>query len=311
MPQLPSGFSSHSAQVDDIRMHYVTGGSGDPVVIVHGAWDCWWAWRDVARVLAERYTVILPAVRGLGKTSKPDTGYDANRAGEDVHRLVTGLGHDRYALVGHDWGAVAAYATAAQHRDAVSRLAIFDMVMPGVGMIEETMVPRPGGEFLWHMSFLSVPDFPEILLAGHMREYMLSHFALFAADPDAVSKESIDHYVDMYSQAGALKGVLSWYRSFWTHAEQVREHRKQPLEMPVLAYGGDFSYGEETRQCMEMLASSVAGGVIPECGHWIAEEQPAFVTERLLEFLAAEAAPNHNDDLDAGAERRFEQEVQG
>lgn len=290
MPTLPTGFSSRSALVDDFQMHYVIGGSGDPVVIVHGAWDCWWAWRDVAAALAEHHTVILPAIRGLAKSTKPEGGYDANRAGEDVHQLVTGLGYERYTLVGHDWGAVAAYAAAAQHRDAVERLAIFEMVMPGVGLLERALVPQPSGRFLWHMGFMSVPDFPELLLSGHLREYMLSHFALFAGEPDAVGKESIDHYVDMYSQAGALRAVLSYYRNFWVHGEQVREHQKQPLSMPVLAYGGEVGFANETRECMELLATNVRGGVIPGCGHWIAEEQPAFVLERLREFLAVNGA---------------------
>lgn len=288
MPHLPLGFSSHSAEVDDFRMHYVIGGSGDPIVIVHGAWDCWWAWRDVAAVLAESHTVILPAIRGLGKSTKPEAGYEANRAGEDVHQLVAGLGHEQYVLVGHDWGAVAAYAAAAQHRDAVTKLAIFDMVMPGVGILEADLVPQPAGRFLWHMGFLSVPDFPELLLEGHLREYMLSHFALFAGNPEAVGKESLDHYVDMYSQAGAMRAVLSYYRNLWIHGEHVREHRKQPLDMPVMAYGGELSFDAQTVECMQLLATDVAGGVIPGCGHWIAEEQPRFVTQRLLEFLADE-----------------------
>ena len=286
MPQLPPGFSSHSKQVRDIRMHYVRGGSGDPVAIVHGGWDSWWAWRDVATVLADRHEVILPAIRGLAKTTKPESGYEADTIGEDVHELMAALGHERYALVGHDWGAVAVFTAAAQHRDAVTRLAIFDMVMPGVGMMEGAMVPQPGGQYHWHMGFHSVPDIPEMLIAGHLREYMQWFFTSFAAVPDAVGKESLDHYVDLYAQPGAMNAFLKYYRNFWVHGEQVREHQKRPLEIPVLAYGGEVSLGDLTRQCMETLASNVTGGVIPECGHWVAEEQPGFVAQRLIEFLS-------------------------
>jgi pimeloyl-ACP methyl ester carboxylesterase len=285
MPQLPEGFSSHTKQVGDVRMHYVIGGEGDPVVIAHGGWDSWWAWRDVATELANRHTVIMPAIRGLAKTSKPESGYDANTIGEDLHQLVASLGFDRYALVGHDWGAVAAYAATAQHRDAVSRLAIFEMVMPGLGMMEGAMVPQPGGNYLWHMGWHSVPDIPETLIAGHLREYMHWFFTQYAAIPDAIGKESLDNYVDLYSQVGALRAFMKYYQNLWVHGEQVQEHQKQPLEMPVLAYGGEAGLGELTQVCMEALASDVQGGVIPECGHWIAEEQPAFVADRLAEFL--------------------------
>jgi pimeloyl-ACP methyl ester carboxylesterase len=286
MPQLPEGFSSHTTQLKDVRMHHVVGGSGPPVVILHGGWDSWWAWRHIAPVLARDHTVILPAIRGLAKTSKPADGYDANNVGDDVYRLVSEhLGYEKFALVGHDWGAVASYALVAQYPKAVTKLAILDMVMPGVGMMEQAMVPKPGGQYLWHMAWQSVPDIPELLIRNNLREYMQMFFTAYSAVPDAVDTESLEHYVTLYSEAGALRAFLAYYQNFWVHAEQVKEHMKTKLAIPVLAYGGEASLGGLTKQCMEQLAKDVEGGVIPNCGHWIAEENPAFVLERLQEFL--------------------------
>jgi pimeloyl-ACP methyl ester carboxylesterase len=299
---LPAGFESTTAEVKDLTMHCVHGGAGDPLVIVHGGWDSWWAWRELIPVLAETHTVILPAIRGLAETSKPADGYDANNLGDDLHQLLRGLGHDRFTLVGHDWGAVACYTLAAQFRDAVERLAVFEMVIPGVGMLEQAMVPQPGGAYLWHMGFHSVPDIPEMLIEGHLREYMRWFFTAGAASDDAVPEESLDRYVELYSRPGALAAFLRYYREIWRHSEQVREHMREKLSIPVMAYGGDASVGEGVLACMGQLADDVRGGVIPDCGHWVAEEQPEFVLDRLREFLRGEpAAPAAARSSDAGS----------
>jgi pimeloyl-ACP methyl ester carboxylesterase len=284
---LPAGFLSQTVPVKDVELHSVIGGSGSPVVIVHGGWDSWWAWREIAPALAEEHTVILPALRGLAESSKPHDGYDADNLGDDLYELLAALGHRRYALVGHDWGGVACYALAAQHPEAVERLAIFEMVIPGVGILEQAITPQPGGAFLWHFGFHSVPDIPELLIDGHLREYMRWFFTAGAASPDAVSQDSVDRYVELYSRPGALPAFLRYYRNFWLHGEQVKAHMNGPkLSMPVMAFGGDASVGPAAQMCMEVLAEDVRGGIIPECGHWIAEEQPEFVLARLREFCA-------------------------
>ena len=136
------------------------------------------------------------------------------------------------------------------------------------------------------MGFHSVPDIPEMLIDGHLRQYMRWFFTEFAGVPGAVSAESLDHYVELYEQPGALRAFLQYYTHFWVHGAQVREHMTQKLAIPVLAYGGDASQGELTVTCMRELADDVRGSVIPNCGHWVAEEQPGFVLARLQEFLA-------------------------
>jgi pimeloyl-ACP methyl ester carboxylesterase len=291
MVHLPPGFVSRTTAVKDFRMHYVMGGDGPPVVIVHGGWDSWWAWRDIAPALAETHTVIMPALRGLAKSSKPADGYDADNLGDDVWTLLSKeLGIEHFGLVGHDWGAVASYALAAQHRDAVTKLALFEMLIPGVGHMERIMEPKPEGRFLWHMGFHSVPNLPELLIRDNLREYMQFFFTNYAAVPDAVDQASLDHYVGLYSEAGALRAFLTYYRNFWIHAEQVKAHMANgKLTMPTIAYGGSGSQGELTKQCISELAEDCRGGVIPNCGHWIGEENPAFVLETLRRFLGDDA----------------------
>jgi pimeloyl-ACP methyl ester carboxylesterase len=266
-------------------MHYVLGGHGPAVVIVHGGLDSWWAWRDVIPGLAQDHTVILPALRGLAMSSKPAGGYEADNVADDVHHLVTQeLGIDPFVLVGHDWGGTASYCLAAQFPASVSKLALFDTILPGLGIVEDWLVPKPDGEWLWHFALCTVPDVAEMLIHNNLRPFMQTFFSRTAI-PDAIGEESIAHYVSLYSEAGALAAYLKYYQQYWITAEQCKAHMSTRLPMPVLAYGGDAACGELTLNSMRRVANDVRGGVIPHCGHWIAEENPKFVAAALQEFL--------------------------
>ncbi|MFL5253774.1 MAG: alpha/beta fold hydrolase [Rhodopila sp.] len=122
----------HHADLGDVRLHYVMAGSGFPVVLLHGWPQSWYEWRHVIPGLAERYQVIAPDLRGLGESSRPADGYDKKTVGNDVWRLVHDvLGIAEFYLIGHDWGGPTAYAVTAAHPDAVRKLAILDVTIPG------------------------------------------------------------------------------------------------------------------------------------------------------------------------------------
>ena len=129
-----SRVTHHYADVGEVLLHYVTAGEGPPVVLIHGYPQTWWEWRHQIPVLAEKYTVIAPDMRGLGDSSRPATGYDKKTIANDIWQVVNGtLGHESFYLVGHDWGGPTAYALAAAHPDAVKRLVIIDVPIPGCG----------------------------------------------------------------------------------------------------------------------------------------------------------------------------------
>jgi pimeloyl-ACP methyl ester carboxylesterase len=278
-------FEHHTASVKDVRLHYVRAGSGDPVVLLHGWPQTWFSWKHVIPVLAERYTVIVPDLRGLGASSKPDAGYDTDNVADDIHELVKSLGFDSIYLAGHDWGGAAAYSYAAQFRDEVHRLAIFEMVLPGFGIMEGAMAPQPGGNFLWHMGFQSVPDIPFALIEGREDLYLRWFFDHYAYDPSAVTAADADEYVRAMTHVGALRAGLEYYKSFFDSAAQNEVHRKTPLQIPVSGWAGEACLGPLTKQCLELAAGDVRGGVIERCGHWIGEERPDFVAAHLLEFF--------------------------
>ena len=165
-----SDFTHHTIALDDVRLHYVTAGKGDPVVLLHGWPQTWYEWRRIIPALAERYTVIAPDMRGLGDSSKPATGYDKRTVAADIYQLVRKLGFEKIFLVGHDWGGPVAYAYACAHPGDVRKLVILDVAIPGAGLEKIPQATRRGG--IWHIAFHNVRDLPEALIAGRERTYL-------------------------------------------------------------------------------------------------------------------------------------------
>ncbi|MBW1883692.1 MAG: alpha/beta hydrolase [Deltaproteobacteria bacterium] len=268
-------FEHHTARLSEVQLHYAKAGSGDPVVLLHGWPETWYQWRKVIPDLAERYTVIAPDMRGLGDSSKPATGYDKRRVAADIHELVQELGFDRIRIVGHDWGGPVAYAYACAHRDTVQHLVIADC--PIITRAEDLTG-------FWHVQFQSVRDLPEALVAGRERLY-LTWFYRAAGNPTAVSDDAIDEYVRCYSAPGGMRAGFEYYRAVPLDAEHNRENAKQKLEMPVLALGGALSLGEACIESLRDLTTDLRGEVFENCGHWIAEEVPDLLVDRLIRFF--------------------------
>ncbi len=281
-----TSLTHHTTVVNDVRLHYVTAGHGDPVVLLHGWPQTWYQWRKIIPALAERYAVIAPDMRGLGDSAKPATGYDKRTVADDIYQLVRKLGFQRIFLVGHDWGGPVSYAYACAHPDDVRRLVILDVPIPGAGLEELPQMSRRGG--LWHLSFHNVRDLPEALVAGRERIY-LTWFYRTAYNPTAITEEDIDEYVRCYSAPGAMRAGFEYYRALWTDVEHNKEHAKTKLKMPVLALGGKYSFGKRTLTSMQALAEDVRGGEVDQCGHWISEEQPEYLIAQLLAFFGEES----------------------
>jgi pimeloyl-ACP methyl ester carboxylesterase len=270
-------FSHHTATVNGIQMHYVMGGQGDPVVLVHGWPQTWYEWRHVMPALAKNYTVIAPDLRGLGESSKPISGYDGKTTAEDIHQLVTKLGFNDIFLVGHDFGVQVAYSYAAAHPNEIKRLVILDVPVAGIG---------PGGNItgLWWAQFHNVRDIPEMLVAGHEREY-LTWFYRYSCNPAAITEEDIDEYVSHYSSPGGMRAGFEYYRALSDDIKQNKEYSMVKLPVPVLVLGGECSFGDAALDSMRLLATDVRGSVIPNTGHWIPEERPEFLADQLFKFF--------------------------
>jgi pimeloyl-ACP methyl ester carboxylesterase len=267
----------HTAQVNGTRLHYVTAGEGPPVMLLHGWPQTWYEWRHVIDLLADEYQVVAPDLRGFGYSAKPAAGYDADTMAADLAALADHLGLRDVTVLGHDWGAVFGYVYAAKTPSQVRALGIVEMALPGVGIMEQAMAPQPQGNFLWHMGFQSVPDLPELLIAGKEKPYLRWFFEHFAYDPGAITAADLEVYTDAITQVGALRAGLAVYQDFFTTADQVAALAKTPLEIPVRAYGGEACLGGATLASVQAVAPAAEGGVIERCGHWAGEERPDVV----------------------------------
>lgn len=272
------------ADLSQLRMHYVTAGQGDAVILLHGWPQTWYTWRQVIPLLAERYFVVAPDLRGLGDSSRPETGYDKRRLAEDVFELASGtLGLRSCFAVGHDWGGPVAFALAVYHPDVVRKLAIIDVAIPGDG---NSNISQGGKR--WHHAFHQTLDLPEALVTGREDVYLGWFYRNYGARKVAISPDDEAEYLRAYRQLGALRAGFEFYRNIPKDIADNEELLKAgKLKLPVLALGGTEGWGRgmEVLQSCQRVAENVQGGVIHDAGHWVPEEQPQVLAERLLAFF--------------------------
>jgi pimeloyl-ACP methyl ester carboxylesterase len=289
-PNLPEGFTDTfiSRYVDggNVRLHAVIGGEGPPILLVHGWPGSWYYWRLVMPAVARDFSVVAVDQRGIGLSDKPETGYDAGTLAEDLVELMEALGHRRFAAVGVDTGMVIGYALAADHPDRVDRIALGEAPLPGISPPAPLILPPPLVDRLWHIPFNQLEETNEKLVRGREDIYFGAEFSASAGKnklPDATVK----YYIDgLASSPEALHGCFHLYRAFGPTSAQNEERKTRPLTMPVLAMGGAESSGQMVEDTMRLVAEDVQGLVIPDCGHWLAEQAPEAMLAALMTFLA-------------------------
>ena len=275
----------HYFDTGDVVIHYARAGAGEPVVLLHGWPQSWYCWRKIMPALTQRYTLIAPDLRGLGDSSRPLEGYDKRVVAEDIWKLTREhLKYDRYFLVGHDWGGPVAFCLAATHPEAIRRLVMLDTAVPGDGSGTFSQHGRR-----WHHAFHQTADLPEALVAGREDIYLGWFYRQYGYTAGAIDPEDIEEYLRTYRQPGALRAGFAYYRALdrdVAHNQTLIARGK--LTMPVLALGAGkaFGRGVETLESLKRVALDVRGGVIEDCGHWMAEEKPEAVSKAILEFFA-------------------------
>ena len=272
----------YKTTVNGILMHYVIGGKGDAVVLLHGWPETWYEWRNIIpELIANNYTVIAPDMRGLGDSEKPQTGYDTKTLAEDIYQLVKKLGYSKIYLVAHDWGGPVAYSYAAAHPEDVRKMIILDTLLPGFGF-EEAGSFSPDG--IWHFSFHAVRDLPEKLIDGKEDVY-LNWFYDWTYNQSAITSEDREEYIKQYSKPGAMREGFEYYRAVFEDAEQNKEYAKEKLKIPILTIGGEAAIGNFTTTSLQRVANNVTGITLSNTGHFIPEERPNFLTKQILDFF--------------------------
>jgi len=284
VPPFPASFQARDIATNGTTVHVRIGGSGLAVVLLHGYGETGDMWAPLAADLARDHTVIVPDLRGLGLSAKPEGGFDKKTQAGDVAGVLDTLNIKSADLVTHDIGNMVGYAFAAQHPERVTRFVLIDAPVPGIGPWEEILKNR----LLWHFRF-SGPDM-ERLVAGRERIYLDRFWNEFSADRTRFSEESREHYAKLYALPGAMHSGFAQFAAFDQDAidNQAFLAKGGKLKMPVYAIGGEKSFGPTMATIMRFAAENVKEGIVPDSGHWIMEENPQATVAMVRAFLDAE-----------------------
>jgi pimeloyl-ACP methyl ester carboxylesterase len=276
----PADFKIREITVNGAIIHTRIGGHGPAVILLHGYGETGDMWAPLAAALAKTHTIIVPDLRGMGLSSHPAGGYDKKTQGQDVSAVLDALKVDHTDVVAHDIGNMVAYAFTAEKPQRVSKLVLMDAPIPGVGPWEE-ILKNP---LLWHFRF-GGPDM-ERLVKGRERIYLDRFWNEFSADPKHFDEESRVHYAKLYAKPMAMHDGFEQFHAFDQDARDNKAFlAKGPMTMPVLAIGGEKSFGPQMATVAKAAFSNVRGVVILRSGHWVMEENPKETVAAVTDFL--------------------------
>jgi pimeloyl-ACP methyl ester carboxylesterase len=279
-PELPSTFKEqliHSPAGADIFVR--SAGTGPAVVLIHGYAETSDSWAPLAAELVKTYTVIVPDLRGIGRSSRPAGGYDKKTQAADIRAVVTTLGFDRTFVVSHDIGIMVAYAYAALYPDKVERLVVMDAPLPGIAPWDDIIKDHK----LWHFSFWG-PD-EDRLVQGRERIYLDRIWNDFSASPTQPDELTRKFYAAQYAKPGAMHAGFEHFKAFSQDADDNKVFARTKLPMPVLAVGGGKSFGATEAVVFRSVAVNVREAVVPNSGHWLMEESPSYTVALIRDYL--------------------------
>ena len=272
------GVEHRFADIGGLRVHYAEAGSGDPLVLLHGWPQHWWAWRHLIEPLAERYRVICPDIRGLGWSEAPPGGYSWRELAADLVGLLDVLGIERARLVGHDWGCVVGYRACLHWPDRFERFVPMGGVHAWTASgARPRVILRPWHIYLYALvgpsaTWLGVPE-------NSLRAWR--HVGSF-------TPEEMQIYLGPLRRPGSARATFRFDRNVVTHEIPwfVRHHRALRLRVPTLHLNGQHDpLTRRVPHSYHRYADDMRLQIVPGAGHFLAEERPAAVLDRLLDFL--------------------------
>jgi pimeloyl-ACP methyl ester carboxylesterase len=275
-----AAITSRHAEVDGVKLHYLTSGHGPAVILLHGYAETSRMWRPLIPLLAEKFTVIAPDLPGIGDSAIPTDGLDMTTAATRIHALVRSLGIERASVVGHDIGLMVAYAYAAQFPTEVDKLALMDAFLPGVAGWE-SIYNNPG---IWHFRFHGPT--PEALVKGRERTYFEHFWNDFAADKTrSIPEADRAAYAAAYARPGRMRAGWAYFAAFPRPAKDFEALSRTKLKMPVLSIGGEKANGAALAEQAKLVGTDVTTVVLKDAGHWLMEERPKETMDALMKFL--------------------------
>jgi len=282
------GFTHGTVTTEGVTLHYVRGGSGPPLVLLHGWPQTWWAWAEVMPTLAQTHTVIAFDLPGLGESGIPTTGYDKVSAASRIRGGVRALGFDQVSILGHDVGALIAYPYARDYPTEVGRLAVLETPLSGFGL-ENVYGAR------WHFGFnQTAAPVPETLIDNDDVSTYLSWMFSSARHPERVDQEA---FFRAYASPTRRSAGYDYYRAMPTDIANNQANASRRLPMPVLAMGAQYAFGPLVANSFRQVADDVRAVTAPDTGHWLTEENPTFVAACAALFFGPPGVPAPTPEL--------------
>lgn len=279
---LGSGFVSSTEHVNGTVLHYVRGGEGPAVILLHGFPEDWYEFHHVMPLLAKKFTVVAVDLRGVGGSTATPAGYDAANLAEDIHQLAEKLQLQHVYVVGHDIGGMVAYAFVRRYPETMRGVMILDVPLPGLAPWEQIQTDP----LVWHIRFHQAPGLAEQLVAGREATY----FRYFLRPQFSFSDADVAHYAQAYAAPDHLRPAFEFYRAF-TANEQFNAAARSPINVPIVFGSGE---NDAFAKYVPTIADSVrAKGcanvkteLVKNSVHYVFQEQPAAVAA-LIERYAS------------------------
>jgi pimeloyl-ACP methyl ester carboxylesterase len=282
--KLGKDFSSHTVNLSQTKLHYVRGGTGKAIILLHGFPQNWYEFHKILPRLAKKFTVIAVDLRGIGGSLPAMEAFDAATLANDIRELAQHLKINKFYLAGHDIGGMVAYAYARLYPESLTGVMILDVPLPGVEPWEKIKA-EPA---LWHFAFHQTEKVPELIIGGRELVYFREgFFNRFTKNPQAISDEAARYFAKSYSTPAQLKAGLGFYRAFPAN-ERFNRSQTTPLKVPVVLAGGDNAVGRLNPQIADGLkklgVESVLVETIKDSGHYVLDEQPEQVAELIERY---------------------------
>lgn len=272
------------ADVNGVRLHYAEMGNGPLVILLHGFPECWYEWHYVMPRLAQRFHVVAPDMRGYNMSDKPQgiAQYTIEKLGQDVAALIEALGEERAHVVGHDWGGAVAWHVGIHHGDHVEKLAVINAPHPVAFQRELRKLRQLVRSY--YIFLFQLPVLPE----AAMRLTLRRSLAGTAAVPGSFPQEALDVYENNISLPGAVTAMLNYYRAAVRQSLRLVREESRVITRPTLLLWGmkDFALLPELTEGLETWVPNLHIEREPDSGHWVPEERPGWVADRLAEFFS-------------------------
>ncbi|MBD1923619.1 alpha/beta hydrolase [Microcoleus sp. FACHB-831] len=286
---LDSEWQHHFVETNNIRLHCVTQGEGELVILLHGFPEFWYSWRYQIPALARHFKVVVPDLRGYNDSDKPASGYDLDTLSADIRGLITSLGYVRAHIVGHDWGGAIAWHLAQKFPQVLNRLAILNAPHPQQ-FLQEIASNMDQLRRSWYVFAFQIPGLPEWLIQQNLKDFVQNVFRGQAIRKGAFTAEDTEMYQMALSKPGVLSAAINYYRQWLAPANWMHNlgRAPSPVTVPTLILWGeeDSLLSHKLTEGMERLISAPFKlKLVPHCGHWIQQEAPQTVNRELLNFL--------------------------